>query len=128
MICSILVFQPSDSCLAKQSSSTLIMIAAAVEAPGEAKQRDQRTVGRGDNLGAEFENAALLWIAFDDLHPHARDFELPVLLLSARIESRQGAEAVLGRLHDLFHQIFGEVEIVQADFHQGHDIAGPDRQ
>src|SRR6516165_8399049 len=50
-----------------------------------AEQRNQGSITRWDDFRPEFQNAALPWIALDDLHPHSRNLQLPVLRLRTGI-------------------------------------------
>ena len=61
----------------------------------------------------------MCWILLDDLHPLARHFDLPVLLICVWKELAERRESILIGLEHLAYQIFCESHVIPADGQQG---------
>src|SRR5262249_22933462 len=99
---------------------------------GSARRSTQHRhdgTGRGpDKLGAKFQNAAMGWILFDDLHALACDVDPPMLLPGMWIELADGVEALLRAFKHLADQIFFEGQVIPADGQQRQYILRVDRE
>src|SRR5580658_4071811 len=56
------------------------------------QQGDEGMVGGSDQLRAKFQNAAVRWILFDNLHALPGDFDPPIRLLRIRIQLAERGE------------------------------------
>src|ERR1700692_2793750 len=86
------------------------------------QHRNDGMIGCADKLRAKFQDAAVSGILFDDLHPLARYFDSPILLLCIWKELAERGEALLRRLEYLAYQIFLESHVIHADRQQRKQI------
>ncbi len=87
-----------------------------------AEERGDGTVGGGDDLGAELQDASFFRVLFDDLHTLASGDEFPVFELGVGEKLLERGEALGRFLEDLLDEVGGEIEVVFADGEHGHEV------
>lgn len=80
-----------------------------------AEEPGDRAVARGDDLGAELQDAALLRVLLHDLRALTRIDERPVLVLRRRHERAQTVDLLAVVLHELTDEVRDQVGVREGD-------------